>query len=125
MVRIWGGARDAMAGARELVEEVRDGMEVVRPEVAEECARQIRASEGGLARIGVRLSEAVPTLQPLPQEHLLHLPIRQVRHFGYRDKQCLNFKRVLMPCLPEPNPNPQSPDQYPCFRWLQRYIALP
>jgi hypothetical protein len=42
------------------MEEVRDGMKVVRLEVAEECARQIRASEGELARIGVRLSEAVP-----------------------------------------------------------------
>jgi hypothetical protein len=43
-----------MAEVRELMEEVKDGMKDARPEVAEECARQIRTSEGELARIGVR-----------------------------------------------------------------------
>jgi hypothetical protein len=52
--------RNAMAEVRELMEEVRNGMKDVRPEVAEECAQQIRASEGELARIGARLSGAMP-----------------------------------------------------------------
>jgi hypothetical protein len=56
----FGGARDAMAELRELMEEVRNGIKDVRPEVAEECARQIRAYEGELARIGARLSGAMP-----------------------------------------------------------------
>jgi hypothetical protein len=41
-----GGARDAMVEVRELMEEVTNGMKDVRPEVAEECVQQIRASEG-------------------------------------------------------------------------------
>ena len=65
-VRIWGGARDAMAEVRELMEEVKDGMKDVRPEVAEECAQQIRASEGELARIGARLSGAMPASAVTP-----------------------------------------------------------
>jgi hypothetical protein len=48
--------RGKMTEVRELVEEVRDGMRGARPEVAEECARQIRASEEVLARMGVRFS---------------------------------------------------------------------
>jgi hypothetical protein len=58
--------REAMAEVRKLVEKVRDGMRVARPEVAEECARQIRGSEGVLARMGVRFSRAVPTLAATP-----------------------------------------------------------
>jgi hypothetical protein len=55
---IWAGVRDAMVEVRELMEEVTNGMKDVRPEVAEECAQQIRASEGELSRIGTRLSGA-------------------------------------------------------------------
>jgi hypothetical protein len=58
--------RGAMAEVRELVEEVRDGMKVARPEVSEEFAQQIRASEGVLARMGVRFSGAVPTSAATP-----------------------------------------------------------
>jgi hypothetical protein len=55
-----------MAEVRELVEEVRGGMRGAKPEVAEECARQIEASEGVLARMGVRFSGAVPTSAATP-----------------------------------------------------------
>jgi hypothetical protein len=55
-----------MAEVRKLVEEVRDGKRVARPEVAEECAWQIRASEGVLARTGIRFSGAVPMSAATP-----------------------------------------------------------
>jgi hypothetical protein len=58
--------RGKMAEVKELVEEVRGGMRGARPEVAEECAWQIEASEGVLARMGVRFSGAVPTSAATP-----------------------------------------------------------
>jgi hypothetical protein len=58
--------RGKMTEVRELVEEVRGGMRGARPEVAEECARQIEASEGVLARMVVRFSGAVPTSEATP-----------------------------------------------------------
>jgi hypothetical protein len=107
---------DAMAEVKELMEKVKDGMKDVRPEVAEECARQIRASEGELALGSV---EPCQHQQSPPQEHLLHLSIRQVEYFGYRDKQSLNI------CIEHISSQPKFPDPYPRFRWLQRCMALP
>jgi hypothetical protein len=48
------------------MEEVKNGMKDVGQKVAEECARQIRASEGELAQIGVRLSGAMPVSATTP-----------------------------------------------------------
>ena len=55
-----------MAEVRGLVEGVKGEMRGSRLEIAEECARQIEASEGVLARMGVRFSGAVPTSAATP-----------------------------------------------------------
>jgi hypothetical protein len=118
-----GRSRDAMSEVRELMEEVRVGMKDVRPEVAEECAQQIRASEGELARIGVRLSGVMPASAVTPTRASA-APADSAGGLFWLPRQTTSqLMQVLIKCLP--NPNPQSPDHYLRFRWLQRCMALP
>jgi hypothetical protein len=116
-----GGARDAMAEVRELMEEVRDGMKDVRPEVAEECARQIRASEGELARIGVRLSGDVPASAVTPTRASA-APADSAGRIFWLPRQTTS---QLHASVDQMSSQPQSPDHYPRFSWLQRCMALP
>jgi hypothetical protein len=116
-----GGARDAMAGVRELMEEVRDGMKVARPEVAEECERQIRASEGELARIGVKLSGAMPTSAATPTRASA-APADLAGEAFWLPRQTTSQLQASVNAMSSQS---QSPDHYSRFWWLQRYMALP
>jgi hypothetical protein len=58
--------REKMVEVKGLVEGVRGEMKGARVEMVEECVRQIEASEGVLARMGVRFSGAVLTSAATP-----------------------------------------------------------
>jgi hypothetical protein len=121
---IWGGgARDAMAEVRELMEEVTDGMKDVRPEVAEECAQQIRASEGELSRIGTRLSGAMPASAITPTAAPAAPADPAVGNF-WLPRQTMSQLQSNIDMLPS-QPQSPIPDPYPRSRWLQRCMALP
>jgi hypothetical protein len=115
----FGGARDAMAEVRELMEEVRNGMKDVRPEVAEECVQQIRASEGELEWIGARLSGAMPASAITPTRAFA-APADSAGGIFWLPRQTMS---QLYSNIDRLSSQPQF--LIPCFRSLQRCMALP
>jgi hypothetical protein len=104
-----------MAEVRELMEEVTNGMKNVRLEVAEECARQIRASEGELSRIGTRLSGATPASAITPTRAPAAPADSAVGDFWLPRQTTSqlqsNIDGMLSSQSPIPNPRPLPPFQ--------------
>jgi hypothetical protein len=121
---IWAGVRDAMVEVRELMEEVTNGMKDVRPEVAEECAQQIRASEGELSQIGTRLSRA-PLASAITNTRAPTAPADLAVGDFWLPRQTTSQLQSNIDGMSFSQSQSPIPNPYPRSRWLQSCMALP